>query len=116
MSRAISLRSLVFTFIGLVVLTALSFALSLTHLGAWEIPVALTIAVLKSVLVVVFFMHLLEEGITPLLALLAGLFFVMFLAGYVAMDTDMRSVPAFYPADRMTPLREGVWPQPERPD
>src|SRR5262249_47779461 len=49
------------TWVGLLALTLLSFGLSYVHTGAWEMPIALLIAVVKSLLVLLFFMHLVEQ-------------------------------------------------------
>jgi cytochrome c oxidase subunit 4 len=59
--------------LALVGLTALSFLLSLTHLGAIDTVFSLVIAAAKSTIVLLFFMHLVEERFTvavvPALAL-----------------------------------------------
>lgn len=64
--------------LALVVLTALSFLASIAHLGELDTVISLLIASAKSTIVLLFFMHLVEErftvGIVPVLAV-----------GYVAL-------------------------------
>lgn len=114
MRKEVTLRSLLFTFIGLLILTGLSFALSLVGLGAWEMPVALVIAGAKATLVIIFFMHLLEEGASPLVAVITTIFFVVILATFVGkLDMESRNIPPLYPPSVTdVPFQEGVWPSP----
>jgi cytochrome c oxidase subunit 4 len=91
MKRHISGTALVLTFVGLLVLTAASWLISLVHLGTAELPVALAIAALKAGLVILFFMHLIEEEMSTTLAVLAALFFVLLLATFVAAEVATRS-------------------------
>jgi cytochrome c oxidase subunit IV len=76
--------------LALLALTALSFLFSLAHLGAVDIVVALVIAVIKSLLVVLVFMHLAEErfsvGIVPMVAV----FFFLLLGSLVVTDVVTR--------------------------
>jgi cytochrome c oxidase subunit 4 len=46
------------------------------HLGGWEVPVALGIAVCKTMLVALFFMHLMNSGKLIWLILGAGMLFL----------------------------------------
>jgi len=71
--------------VGLLILTAVTVAVSRVHLGALNVWVALAIASLKSSLVIFFFMHLRQEmrlfkiGLLVLLVILAifiGLTFI----------------------------------------
>ncbi|HVV01107.1 MAG TPA: cytochrome C oxidase subunit IV family protein [Verrucomicrobiae bacterium] len=43
--------------VGLLALLLLTWGIAQVHLGIWNLPVALTIAVLKMLLVILFFMH-----------------------------------------------------------
>jgi cytochrome c oxidase subunit IV len=76
----------VFTWVGLLVLTAISLALSYLTLGWLETPVALTIAVIKATLVALFFMHLWEAPFSYRFALAASLLFVLLVIGLTVAD------------------------------
>jgi len=67
------------TLMGLMALTAY---LSTVDLGAWNTPVALIIAVIKAVLVVLFFMHVKYSSKLTKLTICSGLFIF---AGLVSM-------------------------------
>ena len=82
--------------IALVALTVLSWALSLAHLGATDIVVALVIAAAKTTLVVLFFMHLSKErfsvALLPFVALaLIGLFIGLTVVDVVTRHTFPRA-------------------------
>ncbi len=98
MEEKVSSKALVLSFVGLVALTGLSWGLSYAHLGSWELVVAMLIAAGKTTLVLLFFMHLLESGAAPVFAILAGLFFVALLIGFVSgIDVHARAHPELIP-------------------
>lgn len=76
--------------LALVGLTALSFLLSLAHLGAIDTVFSLVIAAAKSTIVLLFFMHLVEERFTVSVvpALAAG--YVLLLVALMAIDVLSR--------------------------
>lgn len=75
----------------LLVLTALTVGLGRIHLaGGWSIVVAMVIAVVKSTLVVLFFMHLWDHGGANRLVLATTLVFVALLMGLVLLDNATR--------------------------
>jgi len=77
-------------FVALVVLTGLTFAVSLVHLGALNLAIAALIATAKAALVVLFFMHLRwGQKFNALIFLSALLFGGIFLA-YTLNDTAHR--------------------------
>ena len=84
------MRALNLTFVALLVLTLGSWAIASASLGALELPIALGIAAVKATLVVIFFMHLLEEEVSTVLALLSAVFFVFLLASFVAVEVATR--------------------------
>jgi len=47
--------------VALLILTITTYLTGRMHLGTWALPLALTIAVTKSLLVILFFMHLWEQ-------------------------------------------------------
>jgi len=91
MKRRVSGTALVLTFVALLVLTVVSWLISAVHLGLAELPLALGIAALKAGLVILFFMHLIEEEMSTTLAVLAAIFFVLLLATFVAAEVATRS-------------------------
>lgn len=92
------MRALILTFVGLLVLTALSWGVSGLDLGRAHVLVALAIASVKACLVVIFFMHLLEEATSTVLVLLSGVFFVSLLAAFVAAEVATRASAALVTA------------------
>jgi cytochrome c oxidase subunit 4 len=74
----------------LAVLTGLTFALSTVHLGAWSLPVALLIAVTKSSIVALFFMHLWDHAGASRLVLVTAVLFVVVLSSLVVADVLTR--------------------------
>ncbi len=81
--------------LGLLALTATSFGLSYVHIGAWELPVALTIAVAKAALVVLFFMHLIAARFILTFVLALGVAWLVVLASLTALDVATREPPLF---------------------
>ena len=75
-----------FVWLALVVLTALSFLLSLAHLGQLDTWVSLLIAAIKSALVLLFFMHLVEERSTVRIVPLLALSYVALLLALLSTD------------------------------
>jgi cytochrome c oxidase subunit 4 len=77
--------------VALMVFTALTVFLGRMHLaGGWGLAVAMAIAVVKSSLVVLFFMHLWDHGGANRLVLATTLVFVALLMTLVLVDTATR--------------------------
>jgi cytochrome c oxidase subunit 4 len=75
----------------LVVGTVLTFALSRVHLPhPFHLLVALVIASIKSMLVVLFFMHLWDHTGSPRLIFATSIFFIVLLIGLVLTDNATR--------------------------
>jgi cytochrome c oxidase subunit 4 len=82
------------TWIALTVLTFATFGLSHVHLGPFSVVVAMIIAVAKSLLVLLFFMHLWEErGAIPLTLAIAFSLLTL-LIGLSIADVQTRFPPA----------------------
>lgn len=90
----VSAKLILFTGAALLTAWAASFGLSYVSLGAAAIPVALAIAVVKAVLVVLFFMELVHERASIRLTLVTALALVTILVGLTVADvlTRERSV------------------------
>ncbi len=96
--------------LALMVLTALSFLLSLAHLGALDTVFSLVIAAAKSTIVLLFFMHLVEERFTVKLVPVLAFGYVLLLVALMVTDVVSRHT---FPK---TPTRFGEAleaPQPE---
>jgi cytochrome c oxidase subunit IV len=77
--------------VALLLFTGLTVGLGRMHLaGSWGLVVALVIAVVKSALVVLFFMHLWDHGGANRLVLGTTLVFVALLMGLVLTDNATR--------------------------
>jgi cytochrome c oxidase subunit 4 len=90
--RRPAVRRYVLTFVALLVLTGLTFGLSFADLGPWGVPVALTIATAKAVLIALFFMHLVEERTPAHVAGLVAVLLGVLLIVLASMDVSTRSV------------------------
>ena len=76
--------------LALVGLTALSFLLSLAHLGAIDTVFSLVIAAAKSTIVLLFFMHLVEERFTVAVVPVLALSYVLLLVALMVTDVLSR--------------------------
>jgi cytochrome c oxidase subunit 4 len=92
----------------LLLLTGLTYGLSLIDMGAGSIVVALGIAVVKSSLVAIFFMHILAERGTVRLTPIVGVFFVVLLALLAIADFRFRFPPG---VAGESPRFQPVWRQ-----
>src|SRR5437899_11869161 len=73
-------------FAALIGLTLLTVGISFVDLGAWHTVLGLTIGVVKGLLVVLFFMHLLYSEKANWLAIGAGLFWLAILLALTLAD------------------------------
>ena len=80
----------VVTFVGLLALATLSLLLSFLHWPVWGTVVALAIAGVKAILVLFFFMHLVEQRFTNRMAVLVSVLFVGLLVGLTSADVATR--------------------------
>ena len=83
-------RTLLTTFVALVILTVVTVVTSQIDLGAFNVPLALSIAVGKASLVVAFFMGLKYDNKVNLLVLLVGIMMVMVFIIFTLLDTAFR--------------------------
>ncbi len=77
-------------FVGLLVLTTATLLLSFVQLGAFHVPVAMAIAAAKSVLIALFFMHLIEQRHTNWLVLVIATLLAVTLIVLAALDVLSR--------------------------
>lgn len=71
-----SVKPLVMVFLALMVLTAITVGVSFINLGAFSAVVALTIAAIKAMLVILFFMEVRYSSKMTMAAIVAGCFFL----------------------------------------
>jgi cytochrome c oxidase subunit IV len=87
MSGHISPKSTYYTIFGtLMVLTAVTVAVAFVNLGAFNFPVAISIAILKATLVVLFFMHVKYSSRLTKIIVGTGIFFLLVM--FVLTMTD----------------------------
>ena len=84
-------RTFVLVWCVLLVLTGVTVAVAQVHLGALNVWVALSIATLKSALVVAFFMHMKYEQRLFKLALLSALAILAIFIGMTFLDVLYRN-------------------------
>jgi len=78
------------TYAGLLALTTLTLLLSFAPLGGWEPIAAMSIAFLKAVLVILWFMHLIEQRSTNWIAFTVSLLLLACLIGFTSLDVGSR--------------------------
>ena len=79
-------------FAALMILTGLTVFAAFVNLGAFNFPVALAIAIIKSTLVVLFFMHVKYSSRLTKLVVVTSLFFLIILLGETFMDYASRGM------------------------
>ncbi len=84
------MKRYVFTFAALLALTGLTLGLSFVPMGGWNSPVALTIGAVKSVLVVLWFMHMIEHRNSSRVAFAVALTLAACLVAFTMMDVGTR--------------------------
>ena len=89
-----SVRTYFLFFAALMVLTAITVVVAFQDFGAWNDIVALTIAVIKASLVVLFFMHIYYSGRLSKLVLVSGLLWLFILIGLTMSDFLSRGLVA----------------------
>jgi cytochrome c oxidase subunit 4 len=105
----------VIVWVALVVLTVTTYVTGRMHLGTWALPIALGIAVTKSLLVILFLMHLWEQKGANRIVIATSFVFVALLISLTLGDVATRfslATPAGAPfgADIPAQLQE---PSPE---
>jgi cytochrome c oxidase subunit IV len=73
----VSMRTYTAVFVALLTLTTITVMASFIHMGRFNDIVALTIAVTKALLVLVYFMHLRDSPGLSRLAVVAGVFWLL---------------------------------------
>jgi cytochrome c oxidase subunit 4 len=86
-----STRTYLWTLLGLLALSALTFGMSYIELGGFSVVIAMAIAAAKAWLVAMFFMHLGEHGTSDKAALLLGVLLALLLIGFAAADIATRA-------------------------
>jgi cytochrome c oxidase subunit 4 len=84
--RGATAGTYVLVWLALMILAALTFLLSRAHLGSLDIAFALVIAVAKTVLVVLFFMELIEHRFVNSMVLIVSASFVVLLVSLTVAD------------------------------
>jgi cytochrome c oxidase subunit 4 len=79
------------------VLTGLTVFAAFVNLGVLNFPVALAIAVIKSTLVILFFMHVKYSSRLTKLVVVTSLFFLVILLGETFMDYASRGMMPMLP-------------------
>jgi cytochrome c oxidase subunit IV len=80
-------------FTALMVLTAITVAVAFVNLGNLNFPVAISIAILKATLVVLFFMHVYYSSHLTKLIVATGLFFLLVMLALTLTDYVSRQWP-----------------------
>ncbi len=85
--HVVPLRVLLAVFAALIVLTVATVAATWIDLGGWNLAVAMAIAVVKSALVVLYFMHLRYDSPFNALVFVAALVFLAVFLSLTMLDT-----------------------------
>ncbi|MHC4832779.1 MAG: cytochrome C oxidase subunit IV family protein [Planctomycetota bacterium] len=97
----VPIRTLVLTGLALIFLTVVTVAVRYVDVGEFNIVIALAVAVVKAMLVVLVFMHLLWDRPFNSLVLLGSIVFVVLLVGIAMTDTHMYR-PSLYNGNAKT--------------
>ena len=81
-----SVRTYLLVFMALMVLTVLTVAAAFQDFGVWNDIVALAIAVIKAVLVVLFFMHVFHSTRLTKIVVASGFLWLLILIGLTLSD------------------------------
>jgi cytochrome c oxidase subunit 4 len=100
------------TWIGLLALTSLTFGLSYVHTGEWELPIAILIAVAKSLLVLLFFMHLVEQKFINGFVVIVAVGLLALLVALLSADIATRRTFPRTPLPELLPLPPKLAPPP----
>jgi cytochrome c oxidase subunit IV len=109
-----SVRTYVLIFTMLMVFTAITVAVAFTNLGPFNFPIAISIAIIKATLVVLFFMHLKYSSQLTKLIIGVGLFFLFVLFSLTMTDyvsrgwQTNREIQASSPGPRSSTAARGV--------
>jgi cytochrome c oxidase subunit 4 len=87
----VPVRTYVVIFLALIVLTWVTTAIAFIDLGPFNVYVALTIAVIKATLVVLFFMHVKYSERVTKIYVAAGFFWLIIMIGMVLIDYISRT-------------------------
>jgi|SRR5581483_404653 len=86
-----SVKIYTLVFVGLLALTAATTAVAYVDLGPFSVVVALAIAVIKMLLVALFFMHLRHSAVLTRIVVLGGLLWLAILIGLTMTDFASRT-------------------------
>jgi cytochrome c oxidase subunit IV len=98
-------KTFTLSFLVLLALTAASLLLSFLSLGAFEFVVGFGIATIKAAIVVIIFMHLIEQDTSHRLIAVVGFVFIVILTALTAADVLTRE-------PQEPPHGERVWDSP----
>lgn len=107
------MRKFLLVFAALMALLGATLGLAYVDLGAFNLALALAIALAKAALVVVFFMHLLDSDGLAWVALGASLTWVAILFGLTFSDYASRPSPRVPVTEIVGPLPGALGEQPE---
>ena len=88
MTHIVSFKILIRVFLALVILTVLTVIVSELNFGKFNLIIALTIAVIKAALVVLFFMHLFWDKPFNAIVFIGCLIFVCLFIGLALLDSS----------------------------
>lgn len=103
-AKHLTTRTYVIVWIVLMALTLISYLVSLAHLGGLDIVVALVIATVKTVLVLLFFMHLIEQRFVNAFAIMVSASFLVLLVSLMVSDVVTRHTFPRAPVPVMPPM------------
>jgi cytochrome c oxidase subunit 4 len=108
-AHIVPVKTYVGIFIALLVLTALTTGVAFMDLGPFNTVVALTIAVVKMLLVILFFMHVKYSSGLTRIVIVAGFFFLAILVSLTLADEVTRGwTPNPGPWSTIVPLLRGL--------
>ncbi len=97
-------RRYTLTFVALLLLTTATFLLHYLNAGYWSVVIAMSIALTKSVLIVLFFMHLIDQHASNWIAFVVSVLLLCSLIAIAMLDVftrgDVEMLPRVIPGFR----------------
>lgn len=87
------MKPYLWTFVALIALTFATLGLSYVPLGAFGVPLAVVIALVKAVLIILFFMHLREQPVSSRMTMVVAFVLAGIAIALATLDVATRHLP-----------------------
>ena len=102
----VSPKLYVLVFLGLIIFTGLTYSIALINLGPFNAMVAIIIAMIKTMLVILFFMHVKYSPKMTKVTIISGFFFLLILIALSMTDYISRPWAGYYGGGSARPVNK----------